>query len=166
MTMTKRPRVSPPWHPFDHLLQTLGLLGLGTLLVLALLRWSRLPEMVPTHFSSTGSPDRWGSSTVLLAGVVVGSGLYVSLLVLSRFPWVYNYPTEITSENAPRQYLLARRLVLFLGAFVIWLFVVLFEGGSRGAVGGVPGLSPWLLPIVLLTPLVTVVLFLAASRKR
>jgi uncharacterized membrane protein len=83
--------------------------------------WPSLPARVPTHFNAAGKVDRWGPKSTVWVVPVVGVVLAVFLTVLSRFPHTFNYPCPITSENAERQYRMARLLlgIMKLSAVVV-----------------------------------------------
>ncbi|MEG4037244.1 hypothetical protein QUA03_25885 [Microcoleus sp. S36b_A4] len=57
---------------------------------------------------------------------VVAAIIFALLTAVSRYPHTFNYPVPITSENARRQYLLGRGLLVWLKAEICWLlaFVV------------------------------------------
>lgn len=160
MNATTRPRFHPPVTAIDRVLQTLGLAGAAALVALLLGGESLLPDRVPLHFDAAGQPNRWGAPGELLLVPVVGLVLYGLLTLFARVPHHYNYPWEITAENAPRQYALARRLVFTLRAAVVWIFVALLWGTGRVATGSSSSLGPWFLVVALSATLVPIVVYL------
>jgi hypothetical protein len=99
---------------------------------------------------------------------LVSIGLVVLLTVLSRFPHLYNYPWPITAENAPHQYALARLLLRWMTLEIVWMFC-----GLQGLIiqSALSHQSPeaivLFIPAMLLTLVVTIILYLrAAARAR
>jgi uncharacterized membrane protein len=138
-----RPVVSIPRTGRDIALQGIALLGLVGQFAVTAWYWSRLPERIPTHFGFDGQPDRWGSRATILALPIASTAIVLVLSVLERFPHTYNYAWPITPENAPRQYALARGMLVALKAVLCWLFLAILVGTCRAATGG-GGLSGWI----------------------
>ncbi|WP_293285512.1 hypothetical protein [Microcoleus sp. PH2017_40_RAT_O_B] len=57
------------------------------------------------------------------------------LWATSRYPHTFNYPVRITQENARRQYLLGRGLLVWLKAEVCWLFAFIVRQQILVALG-------------------------------
>ncbi|MDR8019051.1 hypothetical protein [Nesterenkonia aerolata] len=107
---------------------------------------------VPVHFGVDGEATRtggiWteGTITFLLVGLV-----WAGLLVLARYPRVYNYPHMLTEHNVQAQYRNGVQMVLRNAAALplILLDLVLVWGA--------------VFPTVILTPLAVVVLLLVTA---
>ena len=84
--------------------------------------WAVLPDRIPIHFGFSGQPDAWGDKVTIWRLPAIAAILFVVFAVLSRYPHTFNYPVAITEENARRQYLLARSLLVWLKAEICWLF--------------------------------------------
>lgn len=145
----QRPRLKLPWSGPDVLLEALAALGLAALVVLAVVYWSRLPQRIPVHFDFRGQPDRWSGKAMFALLPAIGAVIYAGLTVLSRFPHSYNYLWPITPQNAERQYLIARRMVIILKTLVVWLFAGIVWGTVQVALQLHPTLSPWLVYVPL-----------------
>lgn len=166
-TPSDRPIIRLPLAPLDLALLVLGGVAVILFIVVTAAYWSRLPEKIPTHFNFAGEPDAWGSKATLLLLPGVGTALYIGMAVLSRFPHVYNYLWRITEENAARQYLYARRLVLALGAEIGWLFLYITWQTVRTAQGHASGLGPFFLIAIVAGIFATVIVyFVNAARAR
>ena len=95
-----RPRLDLQKEPVDKALEIAGIIGVMTMIALPVYYWPEMPQIVPTHFTATGRPDAYGSKWVTLVLPVIGTALFVLLIWLNRFPHKFNYPKEITEENA------------------------------------------------------------------
>lgn len=103
----------------------MAVFGLVALLVVTLYWWAALPPIIPTHFGLDGKPNSYGPKETffLLPGILILMlGMFA---VLSRYPWLFNFPVAITQENAARQYQRGRTLLAALGAMLAWFFTVL-----------------------------------------
>lgn len=117
-----RPRIKVDWTTTEKWFEALALLGLVGSLLLITYYWNELPERIPRHYNIIGEVDAWGDKSTLLVLVGISAVLWLGMTMLSRYPHIYNYVTEITEQNAPRQYQLARQLIIFIKAIVTILF--------------------------------------------
>ncbi len=93
---------------------------LAVLLILQF--WGLLPDRIPIHFGLGGLADAWGDKVTIWLLSAVAAIIFVVLAVASRYRHIFNYPVRITDENAPRQYLRARGILVWLKVEVCWLF--------------------------------------------
>ncbi|MEG4320294.1 MULTISPECIES: DUF1648 domain-containing protein [unclassified Microcoleus] len=84
--------------------------------------WGVLPDRIPIHFGLGGQPDTWGDKVTIWMLPALAAIIFVVLTAVSRYPHTFNYPVRITQENARRQYLLGRGLLVWLKAEICWLF--------------------------------------------
>lgn len=122
----QRPVISLGLSPVLVAVELLGAIAvlLGVLLIVQF--WGVLPDRIPIHFGLGGQPDAWGDKVTILLMPAVAAIMFAVLTAVSRYPHTFNYPVPITSENARRQYLLGRSLLVWLKAEICWLlaFVV------------------------------------------
>ena len=132
-----------------RVLRVLTLIGVGMTSVYVILTYNSLPERVPTHFGFTGEADAWGpkSSIWLLLGINIV--MVVGLALLSRRPRWFNYPANITEENAQRMYREGERMLVWLNLVLLLVFI-----GALQSIYGVD--SPWLVVGLILMPVVTI----------
>lgn len=155
---SSNPVVSPaPRSRVDHLLHIFAFSGLVAAVGTVLLEWPTLPLTLPQHFDATGDPDRWGGRIVLVILSVTAVVVFAFLTLLERVPHRYRYPIEITPRNAPRQYMLARRLVTMIKLWVVWLLLYLILGIIAVGRGQIGSLSFWPVVATILIPLIAVV---------
>lgn len=94
------------------------LLVIGTV-VFTLMTFPKLPETVPTHIGVKGQVDGFGSKRILLAMPIMGLVFYIGLSILQRFPDKFNYPVEVTDNNAEVLHLLGVKLARCIKLFVV-----------------------------------------------
>src|SRR5690349_21517945 len=112
--MNTRPRIKINLNRFDKRLEMAGLILLALMWGLAIINYLRSPETVPIHFDSSGNPNGYGSKLTLLFLPLIPTILYLGLTQLNKYPHVFNYMTQITAENAERQYTIATRMIRIL----------------------------------------------------
>ena len=128
--------------------------------------WLTLPDTIPVHFGISGQPDKWGQKAELLVLPVLGLLLYVGLTWISRYAHKFNYPWEVTQQNAERQYRLARLLLGAIKVHTVWLFTIITWKSVRVAMGHAEGFGAAFVPAVLAVPtLIIITYFVLASRS-
>lgn len=145
----KRPKIKMPYTAPEKLLQAGAVFLLLSLIALTVSAEVSLPARIPTHFGFDGNPDGWGGKESLILLPVLSAAFYVGLTALERFPWLYNYPVEITENNASDQYRLGRRLIEWLKLVVLAIFSYLQWQTIEGAKGVSGGLGVWFLPVAM-----------------
>jgi hypothetical protein len=160
-----RARIDLPWDGADRALSIAATLGLVALVAGSIWAWPNLPPVIPIEFGFGGQPVGWGHRAYLLLLPIIGGALYGLLTVVARVPHVYNYPWPITAQNAARQYLLARRLILAVRVVVVLVFLALLVGTTMVALGRSIGLGPWWLPALLSCVVITLAWYLAAANR-
>lgn len=106
-----RPRIKVSNTNFDKFLITLSTIILILQWIYVVKAMYTLPNIIPTHFGFSGIPDSFGSKFTLLALPIILTIFYISFCLISKIPQFYNYPVEITKENAERQYKNSRTMI-------------------------------------------------------
>ncbi|WP_420580424.1 DUF1648 domain-containing protein [Reichenbachiella sp.] len=145
-----RPKLKLTLSSFDVLMELMGGVLIILLVAYPLYRYAELPEVIPMHFDATGKPDRFGSKCSIWILPMVGFVVYVGLMILNRFPHLFNYPTEITNHNAERQYKLAATLVRTINFSTALIFYYITYQSVQSALVGQDGLGRMFLPLVIL----------------
>jgi len=126
-----------------------------------------LPETIPTHYGFSGTPDAFGSKYTYIILPLIGTVLFFLLTVLNRYPWIFNYPSAITSENAPVKYRNATRALRLLKLFIQLIFFGIQLFTIFVALHQLNGLGWWFLPLVIvLCTIPVLMLFLGARSKK
>ncbi|MEG4088656.1 DUF1648 domain-containing protein [Microcoleus sp. Pol12B4] len=125
-TPNQRPVISLRLSPVVVAVELLGAIAILLAILLIVKFWAVLPDGIPIHFGLGGLPDTWGDKVTIWLMPAVAAILFAVLTAVSRYPHTFKYPVPITSENAHRQYLLGRGLLVWLKAEICWLlaFVV------------------------------------------
>lgn len=167
MSKRYRPMLHIPHSPLERLLGVLT--ALGIIINIAITIWGLLilPAVIPTHYGFAGTPDAYGSKGNLLILPIISMLFAVLFSFLSRYPQIYNYPWQITVENAPRQYYLARLLLAWLAVEMVWMFCGLQWLLIRAAQSHPTGAIPLFALVIVVVLLVTILLYMrSAARAR
>ncbi len=142
-----RPRIIPDKEPVDFLLEIAGIVAIIALLALTAINYKGLPDRIPTHFNGSGLPDGYGGKGMvwLLPGITVV--MYIGLSIINSFPHNFNFPVNITEENAPRLYRHAMRSIRILNLMLVILFFYLTWQTIALAGGKSDGLGFLFLPV-------------------
>jgi uncharacterized membrane protein len=146
---TGRPDIKPAWSLAEKLLQTVCLLLLVTSVALLIASWGSLPLSVPAHFNAAGVPDDYGSKSRLLVAPIVTVGLYMMITVFERFPRIFNFPFEITEQNAMYEYKTGREMLVCMKTEVVGIFTYMIWAQIETARNIWQGLGSWFLPVTL-----------------
>jgi len=119
----KRPRIEIHRSVLENIFEVWAIIGVIASLISPIHAWSSLPSRIPAHYNIYGQIDRWGSKGEIFLLVPISILMYLFLTILNRYPHRFNYPIDITEQNAKAQYHLARLMVQALKAEVIWIFV-------------------------------------------
>jgi len=116
---------------------------------LTITNYIELPDIIPTHYNGAGEADGFGGKGNILTLPLVATILFIGLTVLNKFPHVFNYPTDITKQNALRQYTNATRLIRYLKLIVVIIFGLIAFKTIQNCSGQAHGLGVWFLPLTL-----------------
>lgn len=133
----------------DWLIELTGLAVLLVIIALVFSAYGGLPDRIPSHYDTSGAPDGYSgkSSILVLLGITVF--MAVGLFILNHFPHVFNYPMEITAENAALQYKRATRLIRILNTITIALFSYMIYSTLQTATNEQSGLGTYFMPVFL-----------------
>lgn len=122
MEAKERPRIQLESSFTDIIVEAVSATVLLTISALFLFKYPSVDERVPMHYDFSGNVDRMGDKAELffLFGILIL--LYTGMTIAQRFPHSFNYLTEITRENALRQYTTAVRMIRWLKMMLVCLF--------------------------------------------
>lgn len=146
-----------------EILAVCGLL-LHALLVLGV--WNLLPASILVHFNFVGEANAWGDKSDLFWLLSLSVLIYLGLTWLGRYPHKFNYPWQITADNAERQYNLARVFLKAIKCEMVWLFAIISSqmvGISLGLTSGLG--SFFVITIIAVTGLTAIGYMAIASRS-
>ena len=133
----------------DWLVDTLTFLGLIVLIGMPVFVYGGLPDEIPSHYDGSGTPDRFSSKITIWFLPLIGVFLYGLLTSLTRVPHLFNYPTQITEENAQRQQRIAIKLVRARNLAIMSILFYINHTTIQIAHGNKEGLGALFLPTVL-----------------
>lgn len=148
--MKKRPKIPVKSTPTDYIIEIIGALGIMFLIILPIYFYNDLPQQIPKHFSAAGQVDSYGNRGVIWLLPVVGLILYVGMTIFNKFPFAFNYPVKVTSENAKRLYTLGTRTIRLLKAIMVLSFSFLNYRTIKIALCRTTGIGKLFLPAFLI----------------
>ncbi|NWJ47437.1 MAG: DUF1648 domain-containing protein [Chloroflexi bacterium] len=165
MVTSKRPVLHLHYSTGEKILEATGLVLVGLAIGFTINSWGSLPERVPTHFNVLGQPDSYGEKGTFIIVPVILTILYLSLIGVSRIPHYFNYPWNITPQNAEGQYRLARQMLLLLRVEIAIVFFYIHWQGLEVSFGRSSGLGVWFLPIFLVLVFGTLIIYIIRMAK-
>ena len=162
-----KPKIKLIRTPLDWIFELLAFLFLLIQIVIPIVYYNQLHETVPTHFNGVGQADGFGSRSTLWILPITSLFMYLLMTVVESFPHIYNYPVEITPENATVQYRIATRLIRILKTVILMIFSFITYQTIKTATGAASGLGKAFLPVfLLLTFGVIIVYFIHSLNNR
>lgn len=161
--MAKRPKIKLALTNSDKILEIIGWIFIFTIWMLTLTIYDSLPEIIPTHYNIAGVADRFGEKWMVLTLPLWATLLFVGLTILNKFPHVFNYPTEITADNAERQYTNATKMIRYLKVTIVVVFTLIVYRKIRYISGQIDAFSVWFLPLIIILIFAPVVHFATKS---
>jgi len=163
--MNDRPKIKLKLTRTDKVFEILGWILMLVIWALTLSNYATLPETIPIHYNSAGEADRFGAKTNILALPLIATVIFIGLTILNKFPHIFNYPTNITAENALRQYTRATRLIMYLKNSIVLIFGLIILQTIRNTSGQTDGLGVWFLPLTLGLIFIPLIYYVVKSFK-
>ena len=166
MNMNKRPRIKLQLNQTDKILEVLGWISVVGIWALTLTNYSILPEIIPIHFNGAGKADGFGNKTQIFVLPIISTLLFIGLTTLNKYPYMFNYPSQITKENAVHQYTNATRMMRVLKLVIVVLFGLIVFRKIQIVNGHADGLGTWFLPLTMGMIFIPMLYFLIKSLKK
>ncbi|MDR0801791.1 DUF1648 domain-containing protein [Fluviicola sp.] len=163
--MAERPKVKLELTTDDKVLEIIGWIFIIIIWSLTIANYSSLPETIPTHYNAAGKADGFGEKTTILFLPLIATILFVGLTILNKFPHIFNYPVNITKENALRQYTNASKLIRYLKVIIVIVFSFIAFKTIQNANRKADGLGNWFLPLFFGLVFIPLVYFIIKSIK-
>jgi uncharacterized membrane protein len=149
--LAERPKIRPEKEPFDLILEVAGLIAVVIMVVFTAVKFPQLPETIPTHFNAAGEPDGFGSRMTIWLLPSISVIMFAGLYALTLVPWIWNYPVNITPENAQRLYSHGTRSMRLLSLVLVLMFLYISWMSVQSALHKSGGLGAWFLPVTLVS---------------
>lgn len=133
----------------DTILEMFGWLALISLWGYAISNYTVLPDRIPVHFDASGHVDSYGHKFSIFILPIIGAVFFFVILLLGRYPHLFNYPVTITKENAEKQYKNGLRMMRYLKFFITATFLIIEYQTIQTAIGRSEGLGAWFFPLIL-----------------
>lgn len=129
---------------YKKTMNILGWLSLGITFVYIMFQWKSLPDQIPVHYDFYGEADRYGGKASILIMPIVMGIIFLILILVERYPNVWNVPVEVREETKERIYDSMEAVIVTLRCMLMMsaLYTTICESE------GIP-LSAWYLPIFL-----------------
>jgi uncharacterized membrane protein len=163
--MEKRPKFKLELTKADKTVEIIGWILIVAIWILIFTNYSDLPETIPTHYNGAGQADGFGGKTAILTLPLISTILFIGLTVLNKFPQEFNYPTDITQDNALKQYTNATRMIRYLKLIIVFIFGLIALKTIQNENGKADGLGVWFLPLTMGLLFITQIYFVIKSFK-
>ena len=164
--MNKRPRIKLQLNQTDKILEIVGWISVVGIWALPLINYSILPEIIPIHFNGAGKANGFGNKTHIFILPIISTLLFIGLTILNKHPHIFNYPSQITKENAVHQYTNATRMIRVLKLVIVVLFGLIVFRKIQIVNGHADGLGTWFLPLTMGMIFIPMLYFLIKSLKK
>lgn len=137
----KRPKIKIPLTWKDKTLILIATVPIVFVIIYLKINWSNIPEIIPTHFDFSGTPDSFGSKTSLFGIIGLNAGMHLLMSLLTMVPGVYNYPISVTEKNAEALYKIGRQLMLLIDLEISYMLGILTWESIQTAMGKMTGVG-------------------------
>lgn len=163
--MNERPVIKLELQRTDKIIEIFGYVLLVGLWVFAIVSYRILPDVIPIHFDFNGEADGFGDKLSVFGMPVFAIIMYAFLSFITRKPHTFNYLTDITPENAERQYTIATRMMRVVKIVVLVVFAMIEVSSFLAAKGSQDGIGAWMLPIIFTLIFAPIAYFLMLASK-
>ncbi|UAY51400.1 DUF1648 domain-containing protein [Ferruginibacter albus] len=164
--MKTRPRLKAELTLRDKLLEIAAIVLLVFIWCLPFFVFSNLPQTIPIHFNTSGQVNEYGSRSSIFILPSVATFIYLLLTIINRYPYLHNYPVNVTEENALTLYANSTKMLRYLKMIILIIFSMIEVTTYLMTIGKSNGLGIWFLPAILLVTLVPAVYFVINHIKQ
>ena len=161
-----RPRIKIELDISDWAIEIIGAFFLILMFGFPLYYFNELPEIIPRHFNIDGEPDGFSQKNIIWTLPVIGFVIYIGMFFLNKYPHIFNYPKEITEENAERQYKIATKLMRTLNMLIAASFFYIGYGTIQTSLNKGDGLETYFLPIFITAIIGTIGIYTYSALKK
>ncbi|MEQ8237833.1 MAG: hypothetical protein RIA69_01405 [Cyclobacteriaceae bacterium] len=66
--------------------------------------FNELSDIIPRHFNAASESVGFSQKNIIWTLPAMGLVMYIGVFFFNKYPHIFNYPNEMTNENAERQY--------------------------------------------------------------
>ncbi|WP_338732063.1 hypothetical protein [Mangrovimonas cancribranchiae] len=113
------PKIKIAKTPFDSIIEIITLCFLIISVAIITYYDAQLPNQVPIYFNWPSKDiNGMGAKNLLWVSPIICGIIYLAILKLNQYPWIFNYPTTLTQDNAKQHYKLSTRLLRWINLIV------------------------------------------------
>ena len=146
----ERPRIKIRKTSVDFATEIAGIIGLLLLISLPLYYFDKLPQTIPRHFGANGEPDGFSGKGIIWIFPIIGIVMFVGMFWLNKYPHIFNYPQQVTKENAERLYTIGTRMIRTLYSIITCIFAYITWSIIQTALGNQDGLGTRFTPVFII----------------
>lgn len=137
--------------PLHHAATVISAMFLLAATIFIIIRWSQIPETVPSHYDIIGNVDGYSGKIALIWELGIAWGILILLTVIERFPGLWNLPVKVTPQNKNKLYLITRTMMGGIKLLIALLFTctLLFSALAKA-------LPPWIMPLLMAAIFITI----------
>lgn len=114
---------SEAYKSINKIIDILGVILTLFLVIITFMHWKDAADIVPTHYNMRGEVDGYGSKNTILYILPIALIIYIAMSILGRYPQIYNYAVNITTENKEKQYNMASTFMRVINVEIMVIFV-------------------------------------------
>lgn len=164
--MEERPKINLKLSSMDKIIELLAWLFLLAIWGLTISSYSFLPDKIPIHYNGFGQVDGLGNKITIFTLPLISSIIFAGMTIINKFPHLFNYPINITQNNALQQYTNATRMIRSLKLVIVFVLGLIAWETIQVAHENNEGLGIWFLPLTLGLIFVPLLYFLLKSFKK
>lgn len=148
--MQNRPKIKIEPTKQDRIISIITLILFVASIAFTFYLYSIAPPIVAMHYDLNGKPDAYGDKASLFILPAIACFVFFILNTLMKYPEIYNYPKDLSEENAPQMYRSGIFMLRILNLGIMTLFMIMeidLEYASIKTRNLL--LSPWVLPVTL-----------------
>ncbi len=160
-----RPKIKVPFQYVDVAIELLSIALLLLTWLYAITQYNDLPETIASHFNSKGEADGYSHRSTIWFIPALATILYIGLFILNKYPHLHNYMTNITEDNALKQYRFSTRILRIVNFLCVLLFAYIAYHIIQNAQGIRTSLGRLFIPIVIGSSVLLPVIILIYQKR-
>lgn len=157
----KKPKINIKPDKFDYMLETIALFELIYLISFPIYYFLEVPKL----YAPFGQYEFFIGRRVVLFLPIIGLILYIGFSILKNYPNIFNYPIEVTVENAKKVYKKGIIVIRLLKIAVMFLLAYLNYKLVEIGLGRLQNMPELLLPVILIVSISFIIFSIIWIRK-